>query len=133
VADLILDATQGWGSFPRSIFIIDALVCTLLVGASRFWERAFVRAVSSLTSRGDRQRTLIVGAGRGGRSLLRELRETPGGQVVGFVDDDPRLSRRRLPGVPALGGAMEMDTILDRVRPDAVLLTIPAAPPERPA
>jgi UDP-GlcNAc:undecaprenyl-phosphate GlcNAc-1-phosphate transferase len=131
VAYLILDATQVWGSFPRSIFIIDALVCTLLVGASRFWERAFVRAVSSLTSRGDRQRTLIVGAGRGGRSLLRELRETPGGQVVGFVDDDPRLSRRRLQGVPVLGGTNEIETILGRVHPDAVLVTIPDAPRER--
>jgi UDP-GlcNAc:undecaprenyl-phosphate/decaprenyl-phosphate GlcNAc-1-phosphate transferase len=131
VAYLILDATQVWGSFPRSIFIIDALVCTLLVGASRFWERAFVRAVSSLTSRGDRQRTLIVGAGRGGRSLLRELRETPGGQVVGFVDDDPRLSRRRLQGVPVLGGTTEIETILERAQPDSVLVTIPEAPRER--
>src|SRR5437763_2594144 len=131
VAYLILDATQAWGSFPRSIFVIDALVCTLLVGASRFWERAFVRAVSALTSRGDRQRTLIVGAGRGGRSLLRELRETPGGQVVGFVDDDPRLSRRRLQGVPVLGGTTEIEMILGRVQPDAVLVTIPDAPRER--
>jgi len=131
VAYLILDATQVWGPFPRSIFIIDALVCTLLVGASRFWERAFVRAVSALTSRGDRQRTLIVGAGRGGRSLLRELRETPGGQVVGFVDDDPRLSRRRLQGVPVLGGMTEIETILGRVKPDGVLVTIPDAPRER--
>ncbi len=131
VAYLILDATQVWGPFPRSIFIIDALVCTVLVGASRFWERAFVRAVSSLTGRGRRRRTLIVGAGRGGRSLLRELRETPGEQVVGFVDDDPRLARRRLQGVPVLGGLMEIEPILSRARPDTVLVTIPDAPHER--
>ena len=73
-------------------------MCTLLVGASRFWERAFVRAVSTLTGRSGRHRTLIVGAGRGGRSLLRELREVVGnlfgsnlfnsliaGAIVGFV------------------------------------------------
>jgi UDP-GlcNAc:undecaprenyl-phosphate/decaprenyl-phosphate GlcNAc-1-phosphate transferase len=131
VAYLILDATQVWGPFPRSIFIIDALVCTVLVGASRFWERAFVRAVSSLTGRGGRKRTLIVGAGRGGRSLLRELRETRGEQVVGFVDDDPRLSRRRLQGVPVLGGLMEVEPILVRTRPDTVLVTIPDAPREK--
>jgi UDP-GlcNAc:undecaprenyl-phosphate GlcNAc-1-phosphate transferase len=130
VAYLILDATQVWGAFPRSIFIIDALVCTVLVGASRFWERAFVRAVSSLTGRGDRRRTLIVGAGRGGRSLLRELRETRGEQVVGFVDDDQRLARRRLQGVPVLGGLMEIESILAKVRPDTVLVTIPDAPRE---
>jgi UDP-GlcNAc:undecaprenyl-phosphate/decaprenyl-phosphate GlcNAc-1-phosphate transferase len=131
VAYLILDATQVWGPFPRSIFIIDALVCTVLVGASRFWERAFVRAVSSLTGRGRRKRTLIVGAGRGGRSLLRELRETHGEQVVGFVDDDPRLSRRRLQGVPVLGGLMEIEPILVRTRPDTVLVTIPDAPRQK--
>jgi UDP-GlcNAc:undecaprenyl-phosphate GlcNAc-1-phosphate transferase len=131
VAFGILDATQTWGDFPRSIFIIDALVCIVLVGVSRFWERAFVRAVSSLTGRGDRRRTLIIGAGRGGRSLLRELRETPGEQVVGFVDDDPRLSRRRLQGVPVLGGTGEIERILSRSRPDTVLVTIPDAPRER--
>ena len=131
VAYLILDATQTWGPFPRSIFIIDALVCTLLIGASRFWERAFVRGVSALTGRGDRRRTLIVGAGRGGRSLLRELRETAGEQVVGFVDDDPRLSRRRLQGVPVLGGTAEIEGILSRAQPDTVLVTIPDAPHER--
>jgi FlaA1/EpsC-like NDP-sugar epimerase len=131
VAYLILDATQTWGPFPRSVFIIDALVCTILIGASRFWERAFVRGVSVLTGRGDRNRTLIVGAGRGGRSLLRELRETAGEQVVGFVDDDPRLSRRRLQGVPVLGGTGEIEGILSRARPDAVLVTIPDAPRER--
>jgi FlaA1/EpsC-like NDP-sugar epimerase len=131
VAYLILDATQVWGPFPRSIFIIDALVCTVLIGASRFWERAFVRAVSSLTGRGSRRRTLIVGAGKGGRSLLRELRETAGEQVVGFVDDDPRLSRRRLQGVPVVGGLLEIEAILSQVRPDTVLVTIPDAPRER--
>jgi UDP-GlcNAc:undecaprenyl-phosphate/decaprenyl-phosphate GlcNAc-1-phosphate transferase len=131
LAYLILDATQVWGPFPRSVFIIDALVCTVLIGASRFWERAFVRGVGTLTGRGDRRRTLIIGAGRGGRSLLRELRETPGEQVVGFVDDDQRLSRKRLQGVPVLGGTTEIEGILSRARPDTVLVTIPDAPRER--
>jgi UDP-GlcNAc:undecaprenyl-phosphate GlcNAc-1-phosphate transferase len=131
VAYLILDATQVWGSFPRSIFVIDALICTVLIGASRFWERGFVRAVGTLTGRGERHRTLIVGAGRGGRSLLRELRETAGEQVVGFVDDDQRLSRRRLQGVPVLGGLMEIEAVLAKAHPDTVLVTIPDAPRER--
>jgi len=131
VAYLILEATQTWGDFPRSVFIIDALICTVLVGLSRFWERAFVRGVSSLTRRSDRRRTLIVGAGRGGRSLLRELRETPGEQIVGFVDDDRRLTRRRLQGVPVLGGTAEIERILTRSRPNTVLVTIPDAPRDR--
>jgi FlaA1/EpsC-like NDP-sugar epimerase len=72
-----------------------------------------------------------VGAGRSGRSLLRELRETPGERVVGFVDDDPRLWRRRLQGAPVLGSADESARILVEARPDQVLVTIPRAPRER--
>ena len=49
------------------------------------------------------RRVLIVGAGRTGRSLLRELRETPGERVVGFVDDDPALRGRRLSGIRVTG------------------------------
>jgi FlaA1/EpsC-like NDP-sugar epimerase len=131
VAIGFLAATRPWGDFPRSIFLIDVLVCTPLIGASRFWERAAIRGLSSLRDRGERKRTLIVGAGRSGRSLLRELRETPGERVIGFVDDDPRLWRRRLQGVPVLGSCDEAARIVLEVRPDQVLVTIPAAPRER--
>src|SRR5205807_2787265 len=88
VAFGFLAATQAWGGFPRSVFIIAAVICTFLIGASRFWERAAARALSTFVGRSDRRRTLIVGAGRAGRSLLRELRETRGEYVVGFIDDD---------------------------------------------
>jgi UDP-GlcNAc:undecaprenyl-phosphate GlcNAc-1-phosphate transferase len=119
--------TQTLDDLPRSVFVIDVLVCSLLIGLSRFWERAIVRGLASLLERGSRKRTLIVGAGRSGRSLLRELRETPGEHVVGFVDDDPRLHRRRIQGVLVMGGTGDIDRVLERAHPDAVLVTIPDA------
>jgi UDP-GlcNAc:undecaprenyl-phosphate GlcNAc-1-phosphate transferase len=124
-------ATQPWGDFPRAIFVVDALLCAVLVGASRLAERALFRALAVLRGRAGRRRPVLVGAGTGGRSLLRELRETPGEQVVGFIDDDPRLRRRRLQGVPVLGNVDELGRILGSARPDAVLVTIPSAPRER--
>jgi UDP-GlcNAc:undecaprenyl-phosphate/decaprenyl-phosphate GlcNAc-1-phosphate transferase len=129
VAFGLLAATRDVGDFPRSVFVIDALICVVLIGASRFWERAAARGLSSFHT--TRRRTLIVGAGRGGRSLLRELRETPGEHVVGFVDDDHRLRRRRLQGVPVVGGSAEIARVLERTRPDIVLVTIPDAERER--
>jgi UDP-GlcNAc:undecaprenyl-phosphate GlcNAc-1-phosphate transferase len=131
VAYGVVAATRPWYDFPRSVFLIDLLLCTMFIGASRFWERAAHRGLSSLHQRGDRRRTLIVGAGRTGRSLMRELRETPGEQVVGFVDDDARLWRRRLQGVPVLGSADESARIVLQARPDQVIVTIPGAPRER--
>jgi UDP-GlcNAc:undecaprenyl-phosphate/decaprenyl-phosphate GlcNAc-1-phosphate transferase len=120
-----------FGDFPASIYIVDALLCVALIGASRFGERALFHAMGTLRDRDVRRRTLIIGAGRSGRSLLRELRETPGVQVVGFVDDDPRLRRRRMQGVPVLGGLDEIEQLLGQTRPDVVLVTIPHAPRER--
>jgi len=86
--------------------------------------------LQSLVGRGSRRRTVIVGAGRSGRSVLRELRETPGERVVGFVDDDPALRGRRIQTVPVVGTVDQIGLVLGRLAPDTVLVTIPAAPRE---
>jgi UDP-GlcNAc:undecaprenyl-phosphate/decaprenyl-phosphate GlcNAc-1-phosphate transferase len=127
-AFLFIWATVPWNGFPRGTYLIDVMLCTLLIGASRFSERAVARALSVLVSRGMQRRTLIVGAGSSGRSLLRELRETRGERVVGFVDDDPRLRRRRIQGVPVVGTLADIGWALGRMAPDAVFVTIPDAP-----
>src|SRR5262249_18531180 len=119
-----------FGDFPASVYVVDALLCISLIGASRFGERALFHAMRTVKDRDARRRTLIVGAGRSGRSLLRELRETPGEHIVGFVDDDRSLRRRRLQGVPVLGDLTEMEQVLEQAQPDVVLVTIPHAPRE---
>jgi UDP-GlcNAc:undecaprenyl-phosphate/decaprenyl-phosphate GlcNAc-1-phosphate transferase len=127
-AFIFMSATVIWNGFPRGTYLIDVLICSLLIGASRFWERAVAHALQTLVGRGTQRRALIVGAGRSGRSLLRELRETPGERVVGFVDDDPVLRGRRIQGVPVVGTLEQIGWVLGRIAPDAVLVTIPAAP-----
>ena len=126
VAFAFLELTRDLGDFPPSIFLIYALLCTILVGLSRFGERALARGFA-FGVRG-RRRTVIVGAGRAGRSLLRELRETPGEHVVAFLDDDAALRGRRLQGVPVLGGTDAIGRALVTTAPDTVLVTIPNAP-----
>src|SRR5579884_959353 len=123
-----LAATQRFGTFPRAVFVVDALLSMLLIGGSRFGERALDRGLSGLRDRSSRRRTLIVGAGRNGRSLLRELRETPGVRVVGLVDDEPTLRGRRLQGTPVVGNLDEIGYAIGRTAPDEVLVTIPDAP-----
>jgi UDP-GlcNAc:undecaprenyl-phosphate/decaprenyl-phosphate GlcNAc-1-phosphate transferase len=131
VGFLGLSYVHDFADFSRSVFVIDALLCAGFVGASRFAERALVPVLGLLGDRGERRRNVVVGAGRAGRSLLLELRDTPGEQVVAFVDDDRRLRGRRLQGIPVLGGAADMARVLENVRADRVLVTIPDAPRER--
>jgi FlaA1/EpsC-like NDP-sugar epimerase len=119
------------GDFSTSVFVIDAFICATLIVASRFLERTSVRALHWLRYRDAGERVLIVGAGRTGRSMLRELRDTPGHKVVGFVDDDPRLWGRRINGVAVVSGTTGVAAALERSRPDTVLVTIPDAPRDR--
>jgi UDP-GlcNAc:undecaprenyl-phosphate GlcNAc-1-phosphate transferase len=130
VALAYVDLTQSLGDFSRSFFVVDGLLCAAAIGASRFAERAIVTSLRSYRGRAGR-RSLIVGAGRTGRSLQRELRETAGERVLGFVDDNPRLRRRRVQGVPVVGSTRELERLLSRLEPDAVLVTIPDAARDR--
>jgi UDP-GlcNAc:undecaprenyl-phosphate GlcNAc-1-phosphate transferase len=129
VAVGFMSTTQDLGDFSRSFFIIDALLCIVLIGASRLAERALVTGLRTMQDRTGR-RTLIVGAGRTGRSLMLELRETAGERVIGFVDDNPQLRRRRVHGIRVVGTTRELPALLAQTQPDIVLVTIPNAPRE---
>jgi len=128
-AYVILVALRPIGTFPAvEIFVIDAILCTLLVGASRLALRLLPETA---VGRGERRRVLVVGAGRAGRSLARELREDRGARVVGFLDDNPRVRRRRILGVSVVGSLDEADRAIASTRADEVLVSIPGAPRER--
>jgi UDP-GlcNAc:undecaprenyl-phosphate/decaprenyl-phosphate GlcNAc-1-phosphate transferase len=128
VAYLILIALRDLGSFPSEVFVVDAVLCTLVVGASRLTLRLLPDA-RALRRRG--RRVLIVGAGRAGRGLARELHDAHEARVVGFLDDNPRVRRRRIQGVTVVGALDEAARAIARARADEVLVTIPDALSER--
>ena len=116
-------------SFPSQVFLLDAVFTTVLVIGSRI---AVGRVLTWREHRGgERRRVLIVGAGRSGRSLARELRETPGHRVVGFLDDNPGVRRRRVVGVTVAGSLEEAAAAIAATQADEVVVTIADAPPER--
>ena len=129
VAFLVLVALRDIGPFPAlEVLVVDAVLCTLLVGASRLTLRLLPEARAR---RHHRRRVLIVGAGHAGRGLARELRDTHEARVLGFLDDNPRVRRRRILGVSVLGGLDEAPRAIAGVRAEEVLVTIPDAPRDR--
>jgi UDP-GlcNAc:undecaprenyl-phosphate GlcNAc-1-phosphate transferase len=114
--------------FDWKVFPLDAVLCAVLVASSRLAIRLLPRRGGH---EGPRHRVLLVGAGRSGRSLARELREDGGVRVVGFLDDNPAVRRRRVHGILVLGGLDEVETTLQSVVPDEVLVTIPDAETDR--
>jgi UDP-GlcNAc:undecaprenyl-phosphate/decaprenyl-phosphate GlcNAc-1-phosphate transferase len=124
----IVRAIRSFLDFPLEVFVVDGLLCMTLVAASRLALR-MLPALSNV--RGTQKRVLIAGAGRSGRALARELAETPDTRVVGFVDDNPALRRRRIHGVTVHGGLDDVAQLLGELHVDEVLVTIPEAASER--
>ena len=129
VAYGIVLATRNLGDFPREVFVVYGVTAAVLAGASR----CFVRLVPEAGGGPDdgRRRVLVAGAGQAGRGLVRDLSREDDVLVVGFLDDNPRLRRRRVQGVPVLGAIGDAGTALEATRADEVVVTIPDAPAER--
>jgi FlaA1/EpsC-like NDP-sugar epimerase len=115
---------------PRSVVVMDFLICLLLVFGGRMVSRFLAeRPARSTRLRGQRE-SLVVGAGSGGQMVVREMHLNPnlGSKAIGFIDDDPRKRGMRLLGLKVMGSTDEIGGILDQTKPDEVIIAIPSAP-----
>jgi FlaA1/EpsC-like NDP-sugar epimerase len=118
-------------SAPTGVLALFFLLTLVLVGGVRFIVRAVhERSLHGFRARGDARRVLIVGAGDGGRLVLREILRNPqlGLAPVGFVDDDPTKRSLHIDGVKVLGATDGLGRILDEAEPDEITIAIPSAP-----
>jgi FlaA1/EpsC-like NDP-sugar epimerase len=117
---------------PTGVLALYGLLMLVFLGGVRFIVHAiYERPLRGSRVRKDARRVLIVGAGDGGRLLLREIMRNPelGYRPVGFIDDDPRKQGARIDrGLEVLGGTNELGRVLDDVEPQEVLIAIPSAP-----
>jgi FlaA1/EpsC-like NDP-sugar epimerase len=116
---------------PTGVLVLFLTLTLLLVGGARFVARlVHEQPLRGFRARRDARRIVIVGAGDGGRLVLREVLRNPqlGLNPVGFVDDDPLKRRLRIDGVKVLGGTDELGRILDEAEPDELTIAIPSAP-----
>ncbi len=116
---------------PSGVLALHLLLMLALVGGARFLARTvYERPLRGFRAGKDARGLLIVGAGDGGRLVLREILRNPelGLKPVGFVDDDPTKRRLRIDGVKVLGATSDLARILDEAEPDEVTIAIPSAP-----
>jgi FlaA1/EpsC-like NDP-sugar epimerase len=118
-------------SVPTGVLALFFLLTLALVGGVRFVARmVHERPLRGYRARGDARRVLIVGAGEGGRLVLREMLRNPelGMAPVGFLDDDPLKRGLRVDGAKVLGPTDQLGRILDEAEPDEITIAIPSAP-----
>lgn len=109
--------------FSKGVFLIDFLLLSVFILATRGSFRFFTDVTQRKTLSGDR--VLIYGAGRGGEILLREILNNPKLKIrpVGFIDDDMLITGKKLMGYPVLGVPTELKTILQSQPIDGILIS----------
>ena len=119
---------------PIGVVVLFCLLCMLFLCGVRMLARAVYERRPLAAFRGGRKgerSVLIVGAGDGGRLVLREIVRNRGLglQPVGFLDDDPRKRGLRIEGVKVRGDTeTELPRVLGETTPDEVIIAIPSAP-----
>lgn len=124
---VIILAVGRFKEFPRSVLLLDFVLTFLFIGGIRFMVRAYTESFHFSTG-APRKRVLVVGAGRTGMTLVREMRSNHalGYEPVGFVDDDPLKRDATVDGVPVCGTTNDISALLERLDVHEVLLAISA-------
>ena len=130
VASGILIRLIAPSGFPRSIYVLDLIVCFLATSGLRVVVRRTLQIATYARSNIALEKsTLIYGAGDAGITLLREIRNNPrlSYRVFGFLDDQPNKKGLRIAGVPVLGGGEQAASLVKKYNVKTILIAIPSA------
>jgi FlaA1/EpsC-like NDP-sugar epimerase len=118
----------GFFGLSRAVVIIDTVLLLMMTGALRLAPRFHFEFFAS-KRRSAGHRTLIIGAGDTGESLLRELKKSPrlDYNPVGFLDDDAEKAGAKIHGVPVLGGSRDLERLIEEHGVREVIIAIPGA------
>ncbi|MCP4105923.1 MAG: polysaccharide biosynthesis protein [Desulfobacteraceae bacterium] len=130
---IIIYRFQG---FSRGVFIIDFLLTLVFLGGFRMSVRLYYtqnlsgkRVFFSGKARSNIKKILIIGAGRMGESLLREIVQNSKiyYEVTGFIDDDPFKMNQKIHGIPVLGILQDIEEIVKQYAVDEIIIAISSA------
>ena len=131
---LCLWFSSGFDGFPRSILLLDYMLTIFATSLSRISVRIYFTHFYNrplLSEESLKKKLLLIGAGRTGAKIAREIIDTPASpySIAGFIDDDPSKKNALLHGYQVLGTVADLVNI--RVKFDEILITAPTASGEQ--
>jgi FlaA1/EpsC-like NDP-sugar epimerase len=127
---LLLREFPPFGTFPRSVLILDFLVGTAFVTLFRLSPRLLGELANGRVGRKHGVRVLLVGAGAAGERVARSMIKGGIGArcPVGFIDDDSAKHGSYVHGLKVHGGREAIPDAVRNLTVDEVVITIPSAP-----
>jgi FlaA1/EpsC-like NDP-sugar epimerase len=112
---------------PRRVLVPYPLLLILSLGLPRLAYRLWKDNSLALSRKADATRVLILGAGRAGEMLLRELRGQERYHAVGLLDDIPVLKGAKIQGVQVLGTLDDLAKVARETAATLLVITMPSA------
>lgn len=106
----------------------------LIISSRLFWRIYIEHKAQRQESPLNKHRTLIIGAGEGGRILCNSILSSKAIndlEVIGFVDDDPNKYKTYLSGIKVVGNTKDLPRLIDELSIDMVTIAIPSLPRKR--
>ena len=116
-------------SIPRSVHIIAFLLIVVFTEGSRFFYRINKMFLSyQQQSEPSLSNTIIIGAGKAGAMLVREILENKEykNRIIGFVDDDLYKSGKLIYGFPVLGTTSQIAQIVKNKKVNHIIIAMPS-------
>ncbi len=115
--------------YPYSVILLDWILMIGFTGYVRIALRLYKEYRIS-RSRG-KKRTLIIGAGEAGERIVRDMKCSASvHNPIGFIDDDITKKGLSIHDVSVLGTRGDLPWVVEKYRPDEILLAIPSARPK---
>jgi FlaA1/EpsC-like NDP-sugar epimerase len=123
---------------PRSVPLMASFVALAIMGAARAAWRLAEESARRLRPNDKAVRVLILGAGDGGRQLIRSMRRAAekgwnkratdiSWDPVGLLDDDLHKRHLRIYGVAVMGTSVDIRAIAERTNASVLVVAIPSA------
>ncbi|MFA7075965.1 MAG: nucleoside-diphosphate sugar epimerase/dehydratase [Candidatus Izemoplasmatales bacterium] len=113
-------------------FVFTTLLELLFAVVPRILRRLIlILAPKSMYNLGNR--TLIIGAGSGGKIALNEIRNNPNfnNNIIGYVDDDEDKIGNLMSGYPIFGPVSETGKLIDRMNIEEVIIAVVNIEPKK--
>ena len=125
-------ANAGQANLYWFIAVEFLLACTGVILFRLIFRRTFLTIVKAGESAG-KSRTLLVGAGKAGKIIIKEVNDAAQANeaaqvynIVGIVDDNPRLTGAKVLGIPVLGRTDKIQSVCESEEIDTILMAIPS-------
>ena len=126
-ASLVLFLFNRLEGVPRTTLALYPIFLVSLLGAPRLLYRMWKDHGLSPGTFSVGKRVLVLGAGRAGEMLARDMLRERGYQPVAFLDDNSKLGGAKIHGVPVLGVTGSLSEAIKNLDIDIVMIAMPSA------